>query len=392
MLPTGLRILVIAALFFLLNFSIFPTWSQQTSATPAGTEKIGDKNNSDAVAANVSESNQTHQDPELPSLPGADVHVLKEGEQVPHRADTQYEDWSRPELTPGMKSEVTFLGKSDRPGFTRELVSVQWREMDPIDLWIVKPTDVKNPPVILYLYSYPSTNERYKSDEICRFLTKNGFAAIGFVSAITGQRIHDRPKQDTFVTHLQEAIGSSVHNVQMILNYLATRGDLDMTRVGMWGDGSGASIAIISAAVDSRIKTLDLLNPWGDWPSWFAGSSLVPEAERARFREADFLKTVENLDPQKWLPQLKTQNIRLQHIMQGIKVTPDSVRVKMEAVAPSSAKIIHYDNTKAFINDVASTGKGFDWIKEQLASTTSGQKSQDESLSKIPTPNASSTR
>ncbi len=171
--------------------------------------------------------------------------------------------------------EVVPLGKSNGDGFTRELLSVQWRDMDPINLWIIRPTNVKNPPVILYLYSYNGNNERYKNPDVCKFLTQNGFAAVGFVSAVTDERFHDRARRQTFVSELEESLGATVHDVQMIINYLAKRGDFDMDRVGMWGDGSGASIAIMAAAVDSRIKAIDLLDPWGDWPEWLAQTSLV---------------------------------------------------------------------------------------------------------------------
>jgi hypothetical protein len=136
--------------------------------------------------------------------------------------------------------------------------------------------------------------------------------------------------------------------------------------VGMWGDGSGASIAIMAAAVDSRIKALDLLDPWGDWPDWLAKSSLVPDKQRAGYLTTEFLKKVENLDPVKWLPHVKAQQVRLQYIQEGVSVTPDVVREEMEAAAPSNVKIVHYENTKTFVSEVASSGKGFDWVKDRL--------------------------
>jgi hypothetical protein len=289
---------------------------------------------------------------------------------IPHRQDPSYEDWSKPELTPGMQSETASLGEVKEDGFTRELIHVQWRQLDPIDLWVVRPTGVKKPPVILYLYSYPSTNERYKDAEVCRFLTKDGFAAVGFVSAFTDQRYHDIATKEWFVSMLQAALGSTVHDVQLILNYLDKRGDFDMTRVGMLGDGSGASIAIMAAAVDPRIKVVDLLDPWGDWPNWLAKSTLVPERERASYVKPEFLESVEDLDPVKWLPQLKTQRVRLQYITGDLTVTPAAVREHLEAAAPANAKIVHYENFKIFRTDVASAGKGFDWIKEQLGPTS----------------------
>src|SRR5271168_1350583 len=195
-----------------------------------------------------------------PEVAGAKVIVLKEGEKLPQRVDPNYEDWSSPALPLHMKHGSIPLATGTFGGFTRQIVQVQWRELDPIDLWVIKPTGVTKPPVILYLYSYPSTNARYKDDKFCEFLTKNGFAAVGFVSALTEDRFHDRPRNQWFISELQESLATSTHDVQMVLTYLEHRDDLDMTRVGMWGDGSGASVAIMAAAVEPRIKALDLLD------------------------------------------------------------------------------------------------------------------------------------
>src|ERR1700730_1880864 len=45
--------------------------------------------------------------------------------------------------------------------YTHEVTRVQWRPGDPIDLYIIKPVSIKNPPVILYLYSYPFETDRF---------------------------------------------------------------------------------------------------------------------------------------------------------------------------------------------------------------------------------------
>jgi hypothetical protein len=363
-----------------------PSASESSKQTTAGPET---RKGEDSVPV---ATNPPQEVSDKPSIPRAQTVIVKEGQKIPERADPGYEDWSKPDLTPGMRSESQVLDRGADKGFTKELVYVQWREMDPIDLHVIKPAGVEKPPVILYLYSYPSSNERYKDPEFCRFLTRNGFAAVGFVSALTEHRFHDRPRKDWFVSQFQESLGTSVHDVQMVLNYLATRGDLDMTRVGMWGDGSGASIAIMAAAVDSRIKVLDLLDPWGDWPGWLAKSTLVPETQRANYLKLEFLKTVENLDPIKLLPQLKTQQVRLQSITDGITVTPASVRDRIEAAAPSNVKIVHYQSVKAFATEVGATGKGFDWIKEQLDMPFPARVGGTESMTKASAQSKNSDR
>ena len=299
-------------------------------------------------------------------VPAGGVVLLKPGDKLPERKHPEYEDWGTPYLPKKIKGDVYLLGKIEKNGFTRELVHVQWREMDPIDLWVIRPTGIKKPPAILYIYGFPTNGERYKDDKFCEALTKDGFAAIGYVSALNGQRIHDRPGREWFVSQLQESMGASVHDVQMILTYLAGRGDVDMSRAGVWGVGSGASIAIIAAAVDPRIKAIDLLNPWGDWPDWLAQSSLITEKERPRLLMPSFLETVTDLDPVKWLPELKDKQVRLQYILDGITVTPPEVRQRMEAAAPPNVEIVHYQNTEEFGAKVDAAGKRFDWIRQKL--------------------------
>jgi hypothetical protein len=60
-------------------------------------------------------------------------------------------------------------------------------------------------------------------------------------------------------------------STHVILDYLATRSDIDMDRVGMFGVGSGATVAIFAASVDARIKAFELLSRGGirrtGWPS-----------------------------------------------------------------------------------------------------------------------------
>jgi hypothetical protein len=152
--------------------------------------------------------------------------------------------------------------------------------------------------------------------------------------------------------------------VQLVLNYLATRDDFDMDRVGIWGDGAGATIAISAASVDSRIKALDLLDPWGDWPNWLAKSTLVPDKQRETYLKPDFLKAVGAFDPVNALPKLKTQRVRLQHI-DNVTVTPTSVRERLEALAPANVTIVRYKSSKQFFEEVGSKGIGFDWVQQQ---------------------------
>jgi X-Pro dipeptidyl-peptidase (S15 family) len=325
---------LLAGLFFLLFINVTMGWAQQSRLNLVGSNQTG---------------------------------------SVTARPVGNLEDWSslslaNSELTP----DSPLLGeKYDNPQFTRELLQVKWRQGDPIDLYVIRPKGVAHPPAILYLYSYPSETEVFRGDTYCANVTKGGFAAIGFVSALNGHRYTNRPMKQWFVSELQEALGSSVHDVQMILNYLATRGDLDMSRIGMFGVGSGGTIAILAAAADPRIKTIDVIDPWGDWPDWMAKSSLIPEVERPRYVTPEFLKKVAPLDPVKWLPQLTSRHIRLQQVLDD-SVTPKVVQQRIRKAAPRTAQRITFHTTRQF-SGAESGDRLLQWVKAQVQTASQPQ-------------------
>jgi len=254
------------------------------------------------------------------------------------------------------------LAKWDFPDYTSELVRVEWRANDPIDLYVVRPHGVVKPPVILYLYTFPADTDRFREKTWCEFVTRNGFAAVGFVSALTGQRYHTRPMREWFVSELQEALGTSTHDVQMILDYLASRGDVDASKVGMLGEGSGGAIAILAAVADPRIGFVDAINPWGDWPDWLKESSVVPDKERAAYLEPEFLQKVVTLDPLRYLPHFSPDRIRIEEVT-GDPMTPNGVQAKITASTPSPGSVVRYPDVHTQIQ--AWTTQHW-WLKEQL--------------------------
>lgn len=275
-----------------------------------------------------------------------------------------------------------FGAKDGFPLFTRELWQLKWRFGDPIDLYVIKPKGAAKPPVILYLYSYPSETDRFRDNDYCVRLTHDGFAAVGFVSALTGHRYANRPMKEWFVSELQESLATSVHDVQMILNFLSSRDDLDLSRVGMFGAGSGGTIAILAAAADSRIKTIDVLDPWGDWPVWMASSSIIPENERPNYVKPEFLKKVAGLDPIDWLPKLKMQHIRVQQVLDD-DVTPKAAKDRIASAVPATATVVNYEGTAQFFG-AASGGRIFEWIKDSCRPPAQAPASTQKSASVVP--------
>src|ERR1700722_11188153 len=287
-------------------------------------------------------------------------------------SDTRFqgvtEDWTTPALGTSNLRPVCALTANvdDQSTYTVELLQVQWRFGDPLDLYVMKPKGVAKPPVILYLYGYPADTDRFKDEGFQRAVTKDGFAAVGFVSALTGHRYHDRPMREWFLSELQESLATSAHDVQMVLNYLATRGDLDMNRVGMFTQGSGASVAILTSGVDPRIKVLEALDPWGDWPTWIATSPFVPQDERANYVSPEFLKKVAGLDPLDWLPKIQAKQFRLDQEMFDLN-TPRGVKEKIQAASPAGSTIVLYKDIEGF-KAAFEDGKNLKWIQQELRS------------------------
>ena len=302
------------------------------------------------------------------------VAQLPASPPVANPADTRFkdvqEDWNSPALASDHLMPARPLAGfvADNPRYTVELLQVQWRWGDPIDLYVMKPKGVKKPPVILYLYGYPTDTDIFRSDAYEELVTGNGCAAVGFVSALTGHRYHDRPMKEWFLSELQQSLATSAHDVQMVLNYLAARGDLDMNRVGMFAQGSGASIAILASAVDPRIKVLEALDPWGDWPIWMATSPFVPADERAEYVKPEFLKKVAGLEPVDWLPKIQAKKFRLDNSLFESN-TPTAVREKLRAAAPAETNIMIYKTLEDF-KPAFQHGKNLEWIQHELESVT----------------------
>jgi len=249
-------------------------------------------------------------------------------------------------------------------GFVRELVMLQWRPNDSIELWVSRPKVTGKTPVILYLYGHSDSIDRFHDNGWCKRATADGFAAVGFVPALTDQRYKDRPMKEWFISELTEALGGTVHDVQLILNYLAQRGDMDMDHVGMFGQAAGGAIAILAAKADPRIKTLDVLDPWGDWPDWLTSSPVVPDNERPKYVTQEFLESVTRLDPVTYLRSLKTPNFRFQQ-MATDPSTPKAAKDRLAAALPEQAQVVNYAGPEDLLKAWKISGLS-GWIKQQL--------------------------
>lgn len=280
------------------------------------------------------------------------------------------ERWGSPaDIKTGLKPIPPVLFETDeQPDFIRELYRVRWRDTDPFDVWLIRPKLAgkvpKKSPVILYLYTYTDTDQRFRDNDWCKRATADGFAAVGFTGYLADYRFRSRALSKWFVSELAESLGGTTHDVQLILNFLGETGYIDMSRVGIFGLGSGATIAILAAQADSRISALDLLEPWGDWPDWLSKSAIVAPEDRPKYARKEFLDSVATLDPIVYFPTLKTTNVRLQLVLSG-QITPPAARERIAGTAPPRATIVKYQDTADLYKAWQITGLS-GWIKQQL--------------------------
>jgi hypothetical protein len=264
----------------------------------------------------------------------------------------------------GTRPAVVEKVEMPNASFVREWYRVEWRTGDPFYLFVIRPKGMAKTPVILYLPSFPDDTDLFKNNSWCDLAVRGGYTVVGFVGNVTAHRTRYRVLKEWLVSEMPEALTSTTHDVQLILDYLATRGDMDMDHVAMYGTGSGGSIAILASVVDPRIKVLDLLAPWGDWKTWISGTVVIPEDERAMYTKPEFLATVSPLDPVAWLPKIQAKSMRIEDI-RGNKAMPDKAQENLEAAAPDFALINQYGNGRAFLATQTPISV-LDWVKSQL--------------------------
>ncbi len=171
---------------------------------------------------------------------------------------------------------------------------------------------------------------------------------------------------------MPESIAASVHDVQLMIDYLQTRDDLDTRRIGIFGQGSGGAISILAAAADRRITAVDVMNPWGDWPDWLEHSPVVPNEERADYVSPAFLEKVKPLDPVRWMDRLAGRPFRLQETLFDVSV-PNEARKKMRESLPETGQFVSYADLAAYTVNVSRNGRMLDWMQEQLGISRSGR-------------------
>lgn len=170
---------------------------------------------------------------------------------------------------------VKSLGKEDHEAYTIE----KFEFFNGVDMVVpgilVVPKNVRGPiPVVLGLHGHSGSKNEYRPDptnprSLGWMLVQSGYAVAAIDGYFNGERVGKGPRgvrddaarqeMNLFKLHLWQGRtlwGMMLRDEQCLLDYLATRTELDMKRVGATGMSMGCTRAWWLAAIDDRVHAI----------------------------------------------------------------------------------------------------------------------------------------
>ncbi len=220
-----------------------------------------------------------------------------------------------------------------------------------------KPIGVQKPPVVVMAVGLDSTKEEGDAYE-APFLAR-GMATLIFEGPGQGEAQYDFPIRGDYEVA-----------VKAVVDYVATRGDLDHARIGMWGVSLGGYYAPRATAFEKRIKAcIALGGPFNMAAAWDG----LPELTREAFRVRSHCKTQNEAKKNAATLTLEgiAQNITCPiYIVNGRKdrIVPaaDAERLAREVKGPVDLMIVEDGNHIATNRAYRWRSQSADWMKEKL--------------------------
>jgi len=134
------------------------------------------------------------------------------------------------------------------------------------------PNDMKageRRPAFLVLHGFGSNKMSSNCINPCRMLAQWGYAAMRFDFRGCGESEGEKSR----VICLEQ-----VEDVKNAVSYLATRRDIDGTRIAAVGSSFGAAVAVYAGGVDERLAAIISSGGWGDGETKFRRQHASPEA------------------------------------------------------------------------------------------------------------------
>ncbi len=124
-------------------------------------------------------------------------------------------------------------------------------------------------PAVMVLHGFGSNKMSSNCVTPCTMLAEWGYAALRFDFRCCGES-EGPPSR---VVCLEQ-----VEDVSSALSYLASRPDIDGTRIAACGSSFGAAVAVYTGGVDERVAAVISTGGWGDGETKFRRQHASPEA------------------------------------------------------------------------------------------------------------------
>jgi len=155
------------------------------------------------------------------------------------------------------------LSKRDFPGYTREKIVFSGVQQSRVPGLLMLPTAGRRPyPVVILLHGITGSKEIWFEPDGWAYgprlldpLVAAGFAVLALDARYHGERGAEggyRVPND--INDIRDFVVETVIEHRRALDYLATRGDIDTTRIGLVGLSMGGMETFALTAVDSRVK------------------------------------------------------------------------------------------------------------------------------------------
>jgi 2,6-dihydroxypseudooxynicotine hydrolase len=158
--------------------------------------------------------------------------------------------------------------------------------------------------------------------------------------------------------------------VKAVIDYVATRRDLDSSRIGMWGVSLGGYYAPRAAAHDKRIKACIALGGPFDWgAAWDNLPDLTREAFRVRSHcasQADAKKNAATLSLVGVAQDITCPIFIVNGRLDRIVPAADAERLAKEVKGPVTLMMIEDGNHIATNRAYRWRSQSADWMAEQL--------------------------
>jgi dienelactone hydrolase len=217
---------------------------------------------------------------------------------------------------------------------------LSWADLaggDPVSAWLVRPAVPADAPApaILFWHWLDTEAPDGNRDEFLPHARE--LAARGVVSLLPQGRFPWSIAPTGSSADARE-VRREVDRLRRGLDLLASRGDVDPSRLGIVGHDFGAMLGVIAAAEDERVSTLALIAPTPRWGDWFLPFWPITEDR------IEYLAAMRPLDPVELISRVAPRPILLQFGRRDFYIPlMDGLEFRAAAGGESVAELNAYD-------------------------------------------------